>query len=144
MIRTVCVCVCPLPALLKIEPGCTDCHTYADMLLLELYLWVGGSQIPYTSHTFPSSAGRKGPAWVPQGMSPGEIKANKVWGKISLLEAPRDHPSLGLGMDGVGRRKVPQLLSREKLGHDLHRPAPPAPAALVSLVMKQGGLKGQN
>lgn len=81
MIRTVCVCVCPLPALLKIEPGCTDCHTHADMLSLELYLQVGGSQIPYTSHTFPSSAGRKGPAWVPQGMSPGEIKANKVWGK---------------------------------------------------------------
>lgn len=64
--------------------------------------------------------------------------------KKSLLEAPRDHPSLGLGMDGVGRRKVPQLLSREKLGHDLHRPAPPAPAALISLVMRQGGLKGQN
>lgn len=52
------VCVCPLPALLKIELGCTDCHTHADMLSLKLYL--PGSEtarFPYMNDASPPSDG---------------------------------------------------------------------------------------
>lgn len=116
MIRTVCVCVCPLPALLKIEPGCTDCHTHADMLSLELYLRVGGSQIPYTSHTFPSSAGRKGPAWVPQGMSPGEIKANKVRGKKIPSGSSKRPSKPGAGHGWGWKEEGPTAAQQRKTG----------------------------
>lgn len=101
MIRSVCVCVCPLPALLKIELGCTDCHTHADMLSLKLYLPVSETvRFPHMSRTSP-------PRTSTQGSHSQEGTAVVV---RDLPEHPRE---LGdTERNGVRNTRVGKLISR--------------------------------